>query len=91
MGALRAAGCSPTGTRLLGRLLPRRAAIAPFPQQAGVDFFRAQVRESRIDQCSGRQRETISDQDRIDGQIRGLIPESWIAAAAATVMAQGTV
>ncbi len=88
-GALLAAP-PPTFVLLLS-FVRRRLPLASVSQQAGVDFLHAQVPESGIDQCFGRQRKTISDQDRIDCQVRSFVPESWIAIAAATLMAQGTV
>jgi hypothetical protein len=59
--------------------------------QAGVDLFCAKVLESRIDERPSRKHETVSDQNRVDGKVRGYIPKLWIALAAAAVMRQCTV
>ena len=56
--------------------------------QAGVDLFCAKVLESRIDERPGREHETVSEQYRVDGQIRSFIPEPWIPVAPAALVPQ---
>jgi hypothetical protein len=56
-----------------------------------VGVFGAQTVQRKIDQRSGRERETVSEQNRVDGQVRGFIPEFWIAFAAAAVVSQRAV
>jgi hypothetical protein len=76
----------------LPRILLRRRATAASPlQQTRVDLFRTQVIERRIDQRPRRERETVSEQNRVNGEVRGLIPELWVAVAAATLVPQRAV
>jgi hypothetical protein len=64
--------------------------LASSPKQPGVDFFRAQVCENRFNQRSSRKDETVSDQNRVDGEVCGFIPKLWITLAPATLVAQCT-
>jgi hypothetical protein len=80
----------PASIRLLLRLCCPVFLASP-PQQPGVDFFRAQVVEGRIDERASRKDETVSDQNRVDRQVGGFIPESWIAFAAAALVSQRAV
>jgi hypothetical protein len=80
---------SPASNRLL--LLCCARSLASSPQQPGIDFFGAHVRKRRIDQGPRRKRETVSDQNRVDGEVRGFIPESRVAFATAALVAQRAV
>ena len=59
-------------------------------QQTGVDVFRTQVVECRIDKRPFGKTETVSQQNRVDGEIRSLVPELWVALAAVTLVTQRT-
>jgi hypothetical protein len=60
-------------------------------RQSGIDFFRAQVVEGRIDQSPCGQREPISNQERIDCQVSCFIPDAGITLASTAVVAKGAV
>jgi hypothetical protein len=90
MGLLRTVSHSPARVLLLLSLL-RQAPFVSSPQQPSVDFFGTQVRERRIDQCPGRKCKTVSEQNRVDGEVGGSIPEFWIAFAASALMPQRAV
>jgi hypothetical protein len=60
-------------------------------QQPGVDLFCTQVVKGRINERPSRKHETVPDQNRVDGEVRGYIPKLWIALAAAALVAQRTV
>jgi len=81
-----------SGTLPLWRLCLLRAAGTIVPlRQTSIDFFSAQVVEGWIKQGSCRQREPIGDQQWIDGQVCGFIPEAGIALASAAMMSQSAV
>jgi hypothetical protein len=65
--------------------------LASSLQQPGVDLFRAQVVERRIDGRPGRKHETVSEQNGVDGEVRCYIPKLWVALTAAAMVAQRTV
>jgi hypothetical protein len=80
----------PSSIRLLLRFRCPVFLASP-PHQPGVDFFRAQVVEGRIDERASRKDETVSDQNRVDGEIRCFIPKLWIAIPATALVAQRAV
>jgi hypothetical protein len=88
---LRTGSRSPAIVRLFRRLSRRCAPFGSSPQQPGVDFLGAQVCKSRIDQRPGRKRETVRDQNRVDGQVGSFVSEPQIAFAAAALVAQRAV
>ena len=87
---LRTSSGPPASIRLLLRLCCPVFFASP-PQQPGVDFFRAQVVEGRIDERASRKDETVSDQNRVDGEVRCYIPKLWIAFPAAALVPQRAV
>src|SRR5215469_3626445 len=64
--------------------------MVPF-DQSGIDFFRAHILESRINQRPCRQGKTICDQQRVDRQVCRFIPEARITLAATAVVPKGAV
>jgi hypothetical protein len=60
--------------------------LASSLEQPGIDLFRAQVVECRIDKRPRRKHETVSDQDRVNREIRCYVPKLLVPLAATTLM-----